>query len=690
MGVRKISEPGHFALIYAPNGRDAQIATTLLTEAGIASKAVSTVRAIVSELGDDAAFVVVTEETLRSADLKPLSDWIMAQPAWSDLPFIVLTHRGGGQDRNPFALRLSEILGNVSFLERPFHATTFISVSRTAYRNRLRQFDARSKIEALADGELWLQTALSAGRLGSWQLELASMTLDCSGTCKAIFGYPRTASFGYENLLAGVHPDDRQRMQAAVRDTLENGTEYSIEYRVVWPDGSVHWAEIKAQLYRDRRGVPTKLVGVSADITERKEVAERQRLVNETLELRVAERTAELLQAHETVMAEVDQRQKAEEQLRQALKMEAIGQLTGGVAHDFNNLLMAVMGNLELLAKHVSGDERGMRLIDGALKGAKRGASLTQRLLAFARRQDLQVKPVDMSKLIEDMDDLLRKSVGSSIALQWAVEKDLRFGLGDANQIELALLNLVVNARDATPERGTITIGLREDSVLRGSPELAAGDYVVLSVTDTGVGMDAETLKKAIDPFFSTKELGKGTGLGLSMIHGLALQLKGALVLKSVKGQGTTAELWIPVSEEHIGGSVETHLPETVAANPTVNNRNLRILMVDDDALIAMSSVDMLEDLGHEVVEASSGRQALEILANQGQFDLLVTDFSMPGMNGAELSRKARELIPGLPILIATGYADLPEGTDLEITRLGKPYTQDQLASEISKVLASN
>lgn len=661
----------------------------MLNEAGIGSKAVGAIPCVVSTLSDNTAFVVVTEETLRSVDLKPLSEWIVSQPAWSDMPFIVLTHRGGGPDRNPVAQRLSDILGNVSFVERPFHATTFISVSRTAYRNRLRQFDARSKIEALADSELWLQTALNAGSLGSWQLELASMTLQCSDTCKAIFGRDRNADFGYQQLLASIHPDDQQRMQATVRETLETGKAYSIEYRVVWPDDSIHWVEINAQLYRDRLGNPTRLVGVSADITERKKAAEIQRQVNETLELRVAERTAELLKAHETVMAEVNQRQQAEEQLRQALKMEAIGQLTGGVAHDFNNLLMAVMGNLELLAKHVSGDERAMRLIDGALKGAKRGASLTQRLLAFARRQDLQIKPVDMPKLVDDMDDLLRKSVGSSIALQFEVENGIAFALGDANQIELALLNLVVNARDATPEGGTITIDLREDNVSEETSELAAGRYCVLSVADTGVGMDEETLKKAIDPFFSTKELGKGTGLGLSMIHGLALQLKGALHLKSEKGVGTTAELWIPVSDEHAGSPAESSLSEPVGAGAPVQ-RNLRVLMVDDDALIAMSSVDMLEDLGHEVVEANSGNQALEMLKTQGPFDLLVTDFSMPGMNGAELSRRARELLPDLPILIATGYADLPEGTDLAIQRLGKPYTQEQLAREISKVLSSN
>ena len=310
-GVRKIFEPGHQAIVYAPTGRDYQIAAALLKEAQIASRPVETLAEMVGSLNDDVAFVVVMEETLRSADLRSLSGWVSAQAAWSDLPFIVLTHRGGGPERNPAALRLSEILGNVSFVERPFHATTFISASRTAYRNRLRQFDARLQIEALADGERWLQTALNAGRLGSWELELASKTLVCSARCKAIFGYEPDDRFDYDLLIAGVHPDDRARMQAAIQDTIDSGRECAIEHRIVWKDGSLHWAAINAKLYRNRQGVAVKMVGVCADITERMEVLEKQRLINETLELRVAERTAELLKAHETMMAEMEHRQRA-------------------------------------------------------------------------------------------------------------------------------------------------------------------------------------------------------------------------------------------------------------------------------------------------------------------------------------------------------------------------------------------
>nr|WP_269456053.1 hybrid sensor histidine kinase/response regulator [Rhizobium quercicola] len=658
----------------------------MLVEAGMASVSAETMVQFVEKLGEEVAFGVITEEALRSADLKALSGWISTQPSWSDLPFIVLTQRGGGPERNPAAARLSEVLGNVSFIERPFHATTFVSVARTAMRGRRRQFEARLRMQALDDGERRLATALEAGRLGAWELDLETKTLTTSVMCRSIFGRGASETLSYEELIASIHPEDRARMLDAVGKTIETGQDYSIEYKVVWPDGTLHWAEIRAQVYRDRTGRPVKLVGVSADITERRRVEDQQRQINETLEERVTKRTAELEEAHAVVMSEVAQREKAEEQLRQALKMEAIGQLTGGVAHDFNNLLMAVLGNLELLRKHVDGDAKAVRLIDGAVQGARRGASLTQRLLAFARRQDLQVGPVDLRKLVSEMEDLLRRSVGSAITLQSEIADDLPPAEADSNQLELALLNLVVNARDAMPDGGTITIRLDVEDRPTATDVLSAGRYLMLSVTDTGIGMEPETLRKAIDPFFSTKELGKGTGLGLSMIHGLAIQLKGALQLSSRPGHGTTAVLRLPVARAS-DIAEKAPPPEVPTIEKSERSEALRILMVDDDALIAMSTVDMLEDLGHSVVEANSGRQALGVLEGGDAFDLMITDFSMPGMNGAELARQALALRPDLRILIATGYAELPAGTELNIPRLGKPYSQDQLATEIAKIV---
>lgn len=672
-----------FGLIHAPLGRDAQIAAALLRDAGLVGRVALTLDALAADLSDKAAFAVITEEALRSADLRPLGLWIETQPTWSDLPFIILTARGGGPERNPAAARLSEVLGNVSFLERPFHPTTFISIARSAMRARRRQYEASARMEALDEGERRLQTALQAGRLGAWELDLAANVLITSSTCREIFGRDPNDGFTYDELLQAIHPDDVERIKGAVLSTIKTGADYAIACRTLWPDGSVHGTEIRAQLHRDRTGRPIKLVGVLADITERLEAEEHQLHLNEMLEERVAQRTRELQDAHRLVLAEVSQREKAEEQLRQAQKMEAIGQLTGGVAHDFNNLLMAVLGNLELLRKHLAGDAKAARLIDGALQGAQRGASLTQRLLAFARRQDLQVGPVNLASLVTEMEDLLQRSVGSRIALEVAVPERLPPVSADANQVELALLNLAVNARDAMPDGGTIRIELREVEQRMDSDSLAPGRYVVLSVIDQGQGMDAATLQKAIEPFFSTKELGKGTGLGLSMVHGLALQLHGRLKLTSTPREGTTADLWIPVS----ACEIEEKEQEIAIVGPRNDAGFKRILLVDDDILIAMSTADMLNDLGHEVVEAHSGKEALALIDGGATFDLLITDYSMPGMTGAELAKSVGERVPALPILLASGYADLPSGMQLEVARLAKPYSQEQLALMLSKIL---
>ncbi|MBY5459914.1 response regulator [Rhizobium leguminosarum] len=671
------------ALIYTPVGRDAWVARSLVDEAGFVSIAATDLPMFASSLSDDVALGVLTEEAVRSSDLKPIAAWVSAQPSWSDLPFIVLTTRGGGPERNPAAARLSEVLGNVTFLERPFHATSFISVARTALKGRLRQYEARVRLEALGEGERRLQTALAAGRLGAWELELSSMALSASATCKAIFGRRPDDDVTRDDLIASIHPEDRDLVLARLRQTIDTGRDYSIEHRTIWPDGSLHWTEVHAQLYSDRYGSARKLVGVCSDTTVRKTIEENLRRLNENLEERVRERTKEVNAAHQTLLEEVAQRERAEEQLRQSQKMEAIGQLTGGVAHDFNNLLMVVLGNLELLGKHVAGDAEATRLVDGAIQGARRGAALTQRLLAFARQQDLQVKPVDLTELVSGMKDLLRRSVGSSISIETILPATLPPALVDANQLELALLNLAVNARDAMPDGGTLSISLREEQVAGDDGVLGKGAYLVLAVADSGTGMDAETLKKAVDPFFSTKELGKGTGLGLSMIHGLAVQLNGALRLKSEFGIGTTAELWLPATERRPERAIEAELPVPQAAS------RLKILLVDDDALIAMSSVDMLEDLGHEVVEANSGAQALELISSGQHFDLVITDYSMPGMTGAQLAQAARDIYPALPIVLATGYADLPAGTDIDLPRLAKPYDQAQLAKEIAKAMAS-
>jgi PAS domain S-box-containing protein len=675
------------AVILAPKGRDASVAAALIGEAGYHANVCADLGALVDEIESGAGLAVVADEAIKTADLRRLVNWLNSQPSWSDFPIVLLTHQGGGPERNPDAARLGQLLGNVTFIERPFHPTTLVSIVGSAVRARRRQYQSRAILENLTESEGLLQTALSAGHLGALELHLPGFELEASDTCKTYFGRRAGESFTYQDLLDSVHPDDRARRLATLEQALNTGGDYSIEYRVIWPDGSQHWMDVRTRAVRGADGSLKSLVGVCSDITARKTAEiERENLLEQlaaertalaeltaTLEHRVEQRTADL-------MKEVAAREKAQEQLRQAQKMETIGQLTGGVAHDFNNLLMAVMGNLDLLRKRLPDDPRLQRLVDGALQGAERGASLTQRLLAFARQQDLRAVPVDLSGLVQGMGNLLERSLGPRVALRLDLPEGLPPARIDANQLELAILNLAINARDAMPDGGSIEIKVAKHQV-QNDAVLKPGTYLKLSVIDTGAGMTPDILKRAIEPFFSSKPLGKGTGLGLSMVHGLVVQLGGTLELSSAVGKGSTVTMVLPIA---------TSAPEaeTPAAAPQQVKRSAVILFVDDDPLIAMSTMEMLEDLGHRVIGASSALHALDILRSEQPIDLMVTDHVMPGMTGIELAAATRQVRPSLPILLATGYAELPEGTQVDLPRLAKPYHQDQLRDRLEKLLA--
>jgi signal transduction histidine kinase/CheY-like chemotaxis protein len=550
--LNAIATQSERALILAPTGRDATLTMSLLAEAGVCGHVCAGLGGLCEELACGAGLAIVADEALRHADLEPLAGFLETQPAWSDLPIILLTRGGIGAERNPAALRLAQRLGNVSFLERPFHPATLGSLVRAALRARRRQYEAGLRLEELSVREQQLQAALNA----------------------------------------------------------------------------------------------------LSDLTR-------------TLEQRVTERTHELM--------------KAQEQLLQSQKMESVGQLTGGIAHDFNNLLMAVMGNLEILRKRVPEEPGLRRLIDGAVQGAQRGASLTQRMLAFARQQDLKTTAADLGALVGGMEELLVRSLGPHIDLHLHVEPDLPPAQVDANQLELALLNLAINARDAMPDGGLIDIRV-DQRHSDGGDQLRPGNYLRVQLADTGVGMDAATLGRAVEPFFSTKPPGKGTGLGLSMTHGLAVQLGGRLELSSERGVGTVATLWLPMASQPAAAVAHE-------AAPAPANRSATILVVDDDPLIAMSTVDMLEDLGHVVIEANSGERALEILDGGRQVDIVMTDQAMPGMTGMQLAEIVRSKRPHLPVLLATGYADLPAGQLANLPRLSKPYQQSQLQAQIEKLL---
>jgi nitrogen-specific signal transduction histidine kinase/CheY-like chemotaxis protein len=371
----------------------------------------------------------------------------------------------------------------------------------------------------------------------------------------------------------------------------------------------------------------------------------------------------------------------AQEQLRLSQKLESMGQLTGGVAHDFNNLLTPIVGGLDMLQRRGFGGEREKRLIDGALQSAERAKTLVQRLLAFARRQPLQPRPVDIPGLIEGLSDLLASTLGPQVRLSFDFGRELPYAVADANQLEMALLNLAVNARDAMPKGGALRISAGHEVVGEGAhPDLRPGSYVRLAVRDTGAGMDTQTLARAVEPFFSTKGVGKGTGLGLSMVHGLASQLGGALLIESAPGEGTEVALWLPESE--IGPTC------SVAGGTAQSARKASgtALLVDDEEPVRMTAAEMLSEFGYQVIEASSAEEAKRLIEDGRHFDLLVTDHLMPGMTGTDLARSVQAKRPGMPVLIISGYAEL-EGIEADLPRLTKPFRREELAASLAVLL---
>ena len=372
----------------------------------------------------------------------------------------------------------------------------------------------------------------------------------------------------------------------------------------------------------------------------------------------------------------------AREALFQSQKMEAIGQLTGGVAHDFNNLLMAVLSSLDLLRKRLPDDPLSQRLLDNAVEGAQRGATLTQRMLAFARRQDLSVDRIDLSQLLSGMNDLVQRSIGPEWPISTRFPLKLPIVRADANQLEMALLNLIVNARDAMPCGGPILISATCEGV-NETANLPAGIYVKLVVQDSGTGMDADTLRRATEPFFTTKGVGKGTGLGLPMVHGMAQQIGGTFELQSKLGEGTSAVLWLPVADEASATIAE---PAAMEDAPRQMDR-LNILAVDDDALVLINTAALLEDLGHDVIEADSAAEALRMFQERDDIDLLLTDQAMPNMTGVDLIAAIDDIRPGMPVIIASGYGEGVETPGRNTVRLSKPFNQIRLIEAIVKAM---
>lgn len=599
-----------------------------------------------------------------------------------DYPIFRAVRRGEVVDREPMVFRRRD--GRVVRLEvsaRPIRGgdgETVLAVS--TFEDVAERMKAE---EALRRSEDRLALALDVARLGTFRRNLVSGAIEADERYLELYGGPPDVSVAA--LAACIHEEDRERVAAGLAraaDADDPVDEYVCDYRVHGFDGGERWLSERgyAQFVaaEDGRRRAVSLVGAALDITHRKHAEQalaesevRLRALNTDLERRVSEST---------------------EQLVQLQKMESLGQLTGGIAHDFNNLLMAILSSLELLRKRLADDldPRVERLIDNAVTAARRGSALTQRMLAFARKQDLTPEPVDVAELVAGMGELLKRSLGPRIDIETRFASGTPLALIDANQLELAILNLVVNARDAMEEGGVVTLTV--DAAERPGADGQTETWVRLRVQDTGSGMDEATLRRAAEPFFTTKGVGKGTGLGLPMVYGLAEQSGGSFSIESAPGSGTTAEILIPPATAAAGAGGAGSVPErsgsgarSGAARPP--RAGLSVLAVDDDPLVLMGTVDMLEDLGHDVVEVVSGQKALELLREGGRFDVILTDQAMPAMTGTQLAQTVRAEFPAIPIVLATGYAEMPkEASDLVAARLGKPFSQSELADVLARV----
>ena len=421
------------------------------------------------------------------------------------------------------------------------------------------------------------------------------------------------------------------------------------------------------------------MTAILRDVNERRAAEETLRHLNQTLEERVEERTQELL--------------RAEEQLRQAQKMEAVGQLTGGIAHDFNNLLAGIVGSLDLMQTRIAQGrtENVERYAKAAMSSAQRAAALTHRLLAFARRQPLDPKPVNANQLIASMEDLLRRTIGPLHALEIVTAGGLWTTLCDPNQLESAILNLAINARDAMPDGGKLGIetanGYLDDAYAAAQPELRSGQYVAICITDTGTGMPPDVIERVFEPFFTTKPLGQGTGLGLSMVYGFAKQSEGHVKIHSEVDQGTTIRIYLP----RYRGAAQEEPSEVSFAEAPRAEAGETVLVVEDEPVIRNLIIEVLQDLGYRALEASDGPAGLKILQSRQRIDLLVTDVGLPGINGRQLADAARETRPELKVLFITGYAEnatLANGfLDPGMEIFTKPFAVEALATRIRSMI---
>ena len=551
-----------------------------------------------------------------------------------------------------------------------------------------------------SEGHELLLLAEEIGRIGIIDWDVRAGTVRLSPNALAMYGL-ESFDGRYDSWIATVYREDVIRLRNVIAEAFEaKAREFELDFRIIRPsDNEMRWLLARRLAFYDEAGKPYRVVGVSVDVTDRKRELVELRNFTEALEAAVKTRTYELEARTRELEAENEARRKAEELLRQAQKMEAVGQLTGGIAHDFNNLLTIMQGGLEMIGRQapsLDASPAASRIVRGkdmALEAVRRATRLTERLLAFARRQPLEPKAIDVNQLAGGVCELLRRMVGENIALETVLAGGLWITQADVNQLENAILNLVLNARDAMPNGGKVTIETGnahlDDAYVRKLAEpVKAGQYVMISVSDTGAGMDATTLERAFEPFFTTKGIGKGTGLGLSQVYGFVRQSSGHVAIYSEVGEGTTVKIYLP----RYHGEEEVVEESRGSANDRKSLGAETILVVEDDEALRLYTVETLGDLGYSVVAAANAAAALEIIGRGPEIDLLFTDIVMPGgMNGRQLADEAIRQKPKLKVLFTTGYtanAIVHHGRlDPDVELISKPFTYESLGRKIRTIL---
>ncbi|SDS54406.1 PAS/PAC sensor hybrid histidine kinase [Halopseudomonas xinjiangensis] len=690
------SPDGRQVLVGAPSGTDRSNLADLLASDGYAVRLASDPGEVARQLDTRTGAVIITDE-IMAGDLTALTAALSSQPEWSNIPFVLITaHRSQTrQDLDTLRTRLPAALKKLIVLEQPFGPASLLSTLDVACRSRQRQFEIRDRLQELADERARLNSLVENLPVGVCFIDLDGNT---------VLSNPKYDEYVPNRLIPSAQPDAAMRWlaldsegrplpsdQFAGARALRGEHVPALDCRYLPPDGGERWTRISAVPLYDSQHAVIGAAMVIIDIDAEKQNESMLRRFNDELEIEVKVRTQALEDALALLTVESQERARAEEQLRHSLKMDAVGQLTGGIAHDFNNMLTGIIGALELMRVRLRKqqyDDLG-RYMDAAHSSAGRAAALTQRLLAFSRRQSLENRAVAINPLVESLSDLLQRTLTESVVLEMDLAEDAGFAMVDANQLENALLNLSINARDAMPEGGTLVIGTQR--VERNAADAGrfggkAGTYVSICVTDTGVGIPQSLLEKVFEPFFTTKPLGQGTGLGLSMVYGFVQQSNGFVTVDSHEGQGTTITLHLPLADIEIA---ENETP--AAPSPRSAGAGQSILVVEDDDSVRLLLQTTLQDLGYSVHLAEDGQRALQLLDQLDYLDLLISDVGLPGLNGRQLAEIFQQKRPGLPVLFMTGYAEnaavrskfLGPG----MTMITKPFSLESLADAIAGAL---